>query len=585
MTVSSTSSRVVYTGNGVATTWPFAFKVSQAADLVVIQTDATGSDFTLSPSQYGATGFGVDLGGSVTYPLTGTPIASGTKLTIYRDVAPTQPTSISNQGAMWPQVIEGALDRLTFIAQKVTDTISRSFVTSPTDSGTLTLLPNAAQRANSFLAFDAAGQPMAARAVSLASVSSWLAANFFPVSSAVAARGVLGAVSLAGDTFTGPINEARGTDVASAATINLTTATGNVVDVTGTTAITAITLSDGAERTVRFTGALVLTNGASLVLPTGANITTAAGDYAVFRGYAAGIVRCTDYQRVDGTALTPPIAPAYAGTRQTVAAGPVSAAGLPTFLPGTDANFNLDAQNITPSTPFVAAAANGWSAATGQPVDRVGYSTSNLVWNSLTASRSAATPNFLYVTVNADGTLTPGTTLLAPIYQRGGTAASTNGQFTFNHGEMKGYMGNGATAPQTYIVFVGEAATDGAGVISTVAYAYGGIFENAYTPTLPGTAVTVSVNHNIGCKPMISNFIIECTTAELGYAVGDQLINPQVDNNTVTYNAWVRTTAKTAARTGGSGASGCSIQNVTTGAPSPPTLSNWKYKFVVQRGW
>ena len=99
------------------------------------------------------------------------------------------------------------------------------------------------------------------------------------------------------------INESRGTDIASAGTINLTTATGNAVDVTGTTTITAITLADGAERTVRFTGALTLTNGSSLVLPGAANITTAAGDFAVFRGYAAGVVRCENYVRANGTSV------------------------------------------------------------------------------------------------------------------------------------------------------------------------------------------------------------------------------------------------------------------------------------------
>lgn len=95
-------------------------------------------------------------------------------------------------------------------------------------------------------------------------------------------------------------NGAQGADIASAGTINLETATGNVVDVTGTTTITAVTLSQGHERLVRFAGALTLTNGASLVLPSGANITTAAGDYAKFAGYAAGVVRVTEYTRASG---------------------------------------------------------------------------------------------------------------------------------------------------------------------------------------------------------------------------------------------------------------------------------------------
>lgn len=92
----------------------------------------------------------------------------------------------------------------------------------------------------------------------------------------------------------------RGADVASASTIDLDAATGDLVDVTGTTAITAITLSDGRERTVRFTGALTLTHGASLVLPGAASITTAVGDVAVFRGYASGVVRCVGYTKANG---------------------------------------------------------------------------------------------------------------------------------------------------------------------------------------------------------------------------------------------------------------------------------------------
>lgn len=92
----------------------------------------------------------------------------------------------------------------------------------------------------------------------------------------------------------------HGADVASATTTNLETATGDLVDVTGTTAITAITLSEGHERTVRFTGILTLTHGASLVLPGSASITTAAGDMAVFRGYAAGVVRCVGYTKLSG---------------------------------------------------------------------------------------------------------------------------------------------------------------------------------------------------------------------------------------------------------------------------------------------
>lgn len=92
----------------------------------------------------------------------------------------------------------------------------------------------------------------------------------------------------------------HGSDVASASTLNLDTSTGDLVDVTGTTTITAITLAEGAVKTVRFTGALTLTHGSSLVLPGSANITTVAGDYAIFRGYASSVVRCIMFSPAGG---------------------------------------------------------------------------------------------------------------------------------------------------------------------------------------------------------------------------------------------------------------------------------------------
>ncbi len=95
----------------------------------------------------------------------------------------------------------------------------------------------------------------------------------------------------------------HGADVASAGTLNLESATGNLVDVTGTTTVTAITLSEGHERTVRFTGALTLTHGSSLVLPGALSIATTAGDFAIFRGYASGVVRCVTYLRANGKNL------------------------------------------------------------------------------------------------------------------------------------------------------------------------------------------------------------------------------------------------------------------------------------------
>lgn len=88
-------------------------------------------------------------------------------------------------------------------------------------------------------------------------------------------------------------------NIASAATTNLANATGVVVNITGTTTITALgTLPSGVERVLIFAGALTLThNATSLILPGGANILTAAGDVAIARSLGSGNWKIVSYQR------------------------------------------------------------------------------------------------------------------------------------------------------------------------------------------------------------------------------------------------------------------------------------------------
>ncbi len=94
------------------------------------------------------------------------------------------------------------------------------------------------------------------------------------------------------------------TAVASGSTINLTEIGTNFILVSGTTTINTITCPTGIEKTLEFEGILTLTNSSTLVLPTGANITTAAGDIAKFIQFEFdSTTTCTSYMRADGTAL------------------------------------------------------------------------------------------------------------------------------------------------------------------------------------------------------------------------------------------------------------------------------------------
>ncbi|MBT6053159.1 MAG: hypothetical protein HOJ31_10335 [Anaerolineae bacterium] len=96
----------------------------------------------------------------------------------------------------------------------------------------------------------------------------------------------------------------KGSDIASASALTLGS-DGNYFDVTGTTTITSIsTLGIGRVVRLHFDGILTLTHHATnLVLPGGANITTAAGDEFTFVEYASGDWRCVAYALASGEAI------------------------------------------------------------------------------------------------------------------------------------------------------------------------------------------------------------------------------------------------------------------------------------------
>ncbi len=93
--------------------------------------------------------------------------------------------------------------------------------------------------------------------------------------------------------------QVKGADIASASTVDLATATGTFVHVTGTTTITSFgTVAAGARFAIEYTGALTIThNATSLILSTAANRTTVAGDVQVVVSEGAGNWREVSYHK------------------------------------------------------------------------------------------------------------------------------------------------------------------------------------------------------------------------------------------------------------------------------------------------
>lgn len=164
MTIDTTTSSVTYLGNGSTTVFTFPFVADQASDLKVYYTDASGNQTQLGSTLYSVvinsppTGGLWGIGGSVTYPLTGSPIATGTSLSIVRDVPYTQDVSISNQGAFYPQAVEQGLDILEMQIQQIETGIGRAITVPVADPAPQTVLPMPAQRALNVFGWDGTGE-------------------------------------------------------------------------------------------------------------------------------------------------------------------------------------------------------------------------------------------------------------------------------------------------------------------------------------------------------------------------------------------------------------------------------------------
>ena len=129
MTISSEVRKAgPYVGNDVTTSFPFSFKVFAADDVVVILTDPTGVETTLTGN---GTDYSVALNADQDTAPGGTvnkvsALATDYLLTITSSVPNLQPLDLTNQGGFYPKVINAALDRLTILAQQNAEQIGRS---------------------------------------------------------------------------------------------------------------------------------------------------------------------------------------------------------------------------------------------------------------------------------------------------------------------------------------------------------------------------------------------------------------------------------------------------------------------------
>lgn len=156
MTVSSSTNRVSYSGNGTLTVFAYTFKVFDQDDLTVIlrASDGTETVQTIS-THYSVSGVGDAGGGNVTFV---TAPASGVTVVILREQPLTQGLDLVANDPFPAASLEEALDKLVFMSHKHEEELGRTIKASKTNTlagSEFTI--SASDRANKVFSFDSNG--------------------------------------------------------------------------------------------------------------------------------------------------------------------------------------------------------------------------------------------------------------------------------------------------------------------------------------------------------------------------------------------------------------------------------------------
>ena len=158
MTVSSTTVKNSYSGDGSNDTFVYGFKIFASSDLQVIIRSATGTETTKTlTTDYTITGVGSATGGNVVFESSDIPTATETVVLI-RNVPQTQAIDYIANDPFPAETHEEGLDRATMTTQQMQEELDRSFKVSRTNTiASSEFTDSATTRASKTLGFDADG--------------------------------------------------------------------------------------------------------------------------------------------------------------------------------------------------------------------------------------------------------------------------------------------------------------------------------------------------------------------------------------------------------------------------------------------
>ena len=159
MTISSTTVKNSYSGDGSTTTFNYTFKIFADSDLQVIIRSSTGTETVKTiTTHYTVTGAGSASGGTVVF--TSGNIPTNTETVVLRRAVPqTQAIDYIANDPFPAESHEEGLDRATMTLQQLQEEVTRSIKLSRTNTMTSTeFAVGASDRANKILAFDGNGE-------------------------------------------------------------------------------------------------------------------------------------------------------------------------------------------------------------------------------------------------------------------------------------------------------------------------------------------------------------------------------------------------------------------------------------------
>ncbi len=261
---------------------------------------------------------------------------------------------------------------------------------------------------------------------------------------------------------------AKGADIASGTTIDLSAADGNYIDITGTTAITGLgTVQAGALFALQFDGALTLTHNDTTLILWGADITTAAGDVALFISEGSGNFRLINYKKDNGLQPHPWVGSEDAG-ELTIATGAVTPTG---------SNHSIDTE--------------------------ADASTDDL--DTLTATD---VPDGARVTISIED---DGRNVVVK-HATGNILLPNNEDVTLD------------VTDDTIELMFSAALSNWIQISRSISSETNPIVGFESTGQTISNSATLAVAHGLGVEPAIVQLVIECTTADLNYSIGDRLV-------------------------------------------------------------